>query len=211
MNKKLLLITFLLLIIPIGCSTVLHYMKTPAPCTIELLGGIRLPSTLTYSYVGKWQSIDKLCVLRAFNAWSKAIPELQFQEVLETTYSNIGLLRTTLGYNIGGRTIVLEYDYDGFIKMSGVALTTDPRMITTCEGIYKVALHEIGHVLGLGHPFEPRTDSVMNSMFGTNDLGGSISAVPSTCDVALVRQGSQNHSPIDRLVRVPIVPSRTAP
>lgn len=73
---------------------------------------------------------------------------------------------------------------DGYLDAANVWLTRDPDILTTCRGVTKVMLHELGHLHGLADVRTPGVRSVMNPLGGTDDHDQLVPLAPTRCDAA---------------------------
>ena len=157
---------------------------------------VRVPARLTYKIVGGgWTDEQKECVADAFWTWNTALRQagrrIQFRQVTTDT-AQITVLRASLGANVGGGLIGTTVDAHGYFTGAGLAVTSFTANVSSCATMYKVVLHEIGHVLGLDDVvyntvFSDRpVPSVMNAMGGTDDDREFIPPYPTSCDVAAI-------------------------
>lgn len=120
-------------------------------------------------------------VRSAFAKWA-SVANLEFVEVADAT--NVGI-RVGFDYidGRGGFIGTAQYSYSGFsfgsLTAAEIRFETDEgwrfdgsRWVASYGGdFYALALHEIGHAIGLGHVYDP--DLIMNWSLGVNlrDLG----------------------------------------
>jgi len=198
-SRTLKIIAVILAVILAIAVLVYFFPEGPTPCVNPPIptSGIRPNSTLAYLYIGDWDTPTKECFDKAITSWNLSLvdrPGVRFVPVETGVGPNVVLLLRDLGKTIGGATIGKAYDDGGYITGFGIALTTNKANVSNCSGIYKVALHELGHGLGLGHPMGTNASSVMNNMSGANDSGGNIAEVPTVCDVNQVALASLLHT-----------------
>jgi hypothetical protein len=157
---------------------------------------VRMPARLNYKIVGSgWTDEQKVCVSDAFWTWNTALRQsqhrIQFRQV-SIRAAQITVMRAPLAVNVGGGLVDTRVDENGHFKSTGLAVTSYADVVSSCAGIYKIVLHEIGHILGLADmtynkfSAERPVPSVMNTMGGANDEREFIPTFPTSCDVAAV-------------------------
>lgn len=115
----------------------------------------------------------KKLVQRAFDSWDDSI-DLDFKYVEQNSADiNIVFKKIDGPFNILGSASI-ERDRDDFIVSSGLRIdssdkwspewTTDPRDEDGAFNLTALAMHEIGHAIGIGHIVG--TPSIMNPSFG---------------------------------------------
>lgn len=163
---------------------------SPPTLSYRVADGTRL----NYKFVGReWNEDERACVDDAFRAWNTTLRQhyrrIRFQKV-SLGSAHITVLRVPLKSNVAAGLIDIRVDDNHHFKSAGLAIDTHTDNVSTCATIYKVTLHEIGHVLGLADTtynelFSKRpTPSVMNSLGGANDTRGFIPMLPTECDIA---------------------------
>lgn len=137
------------------------------------------------------------CVRRAFDTWNAVLhnegARIEFvYEPDATQQTNLVVSFTALPEQTGGAITQVHRGNDGYLNSVGILINNNKRTTSSCLGYYKITLHEIGHVLGLGHPnFEANNESsVMNNMEEPNDRSNEIPQMPTVCDVEQVRAAS---------------------
>lgn len=150
-----------------------------------LLGnmGFQPGSTITYRFYGGWGT-ETVCVKNAIAKWEAAAAAVGLNlDFVETTGSpDMTLTKTSLPGSTVGATTAPSLDSQGYTVGIGLQFTTNTNLLSTCDGFIKVALHEIGHALGLADTYGSGGSSVMNQLSGANDSGGNIPLDVTSCD-----------------------------
>jgi hypothetical protein len=181
-------------------DVVMQPVRSQAACVAPplLAHSVAPHTTLTYRLIGfpsgQSDSAD-LCIRRAFQIWNDALHDIDIQFVYQpdaTQQTNLVVYLGSLPAGTGGAITPVTRGSNGYVAGTGILINNDTRTLSSCLGYYKVGLHEIGHVLGLGHPFSSGESSVMNNMGGVNDVINDMPVVPTACDVEQVRQASMS-------------------
>ncbi len=93
--------------------------------------------------------------------------------------STSGLCRTTEAYSSTLQNVLTAYSAEAYIYLDNVEFLSENSAPTSGSAGYEVLLHEIGHALGLGHPFSglfqlaAAQDNTNNTVMSYNHQGGS--------------------------------------
>jgi hypothetical protein len=126
------------------------------------------------------------CVWRAFHAWTKAnvATSLGVRFVsgpggIVVRYADAAERLPT--YVAGGWTHPVRAD-DGALLRATIWLSTDRHVLSSCDGVTKTVLHELGHLHGLADHRGPAGTTVMNNLDRKNDSGKRLPMTPTACD-----------------------------
>ena len=148
-------------------------------------------ATVTYDWLGTWSpTTHPAAVGEAFGKWTSA----NVATTLNTSFSGpqaspmlalrTGDLPPKDGKPVaaGIPTADVHINPSGFIQSAVIFWTTNTSVLSTWEGFYVTALHEIGHLLGLDDTSGQNGESVMNQMSSKNDTRRFLSRSVTTCD-----------------------------
>lgn len=122
-------------------------------------------------------------------ASSGATADLHFANTDISGASTAGLCSWNQGYSYNDSNTVTSYTAGAYIYLDNVEFLTENTTPTAGSSGYETLLHELGHALGLKHPFDgsptlsPETDNTANSIMSYTDAGGPYSTF-SPYDVA---------------------------
>lgn len=168
---------------------------TPTPCGNNppiLSKGFRPETTVTYKFEGtNWSAAQQACVTESINNWSAANQTTGLKVTFTPWLSGQGspkilLVRTGLDVfpdPVGGKTVA-QVDSQGFITDAYIRFTDVTSFLSTCGGFKKVALHEFGHLMGLGDASGQPLSTVMNRMAGPNDGNNALASQVTSCDAS---------------------------
>lgn len=103
--------------------------------------------------------------------------------------STAGLSSWSLNYSFDSNNTVIDYSINAYVYLDNVEWLFDNNDLTPNGNGYEVLLHEIGHTLGLKHPFEgdptlpDNQDNTANTLMSYTSSGGPYSTY-SPFDVA---------------------------
>ena len=128
----------------------------------------------TYRFIQNWTESRKAAVKKAFDLWNDANARsglaTRFAPAEGAEGQDIAVWRQPLGVNSDLEPILGWFPTpdpprlqpDGRINGGSLFLTTDESALSSDMGYRKMALHEIGHALGLAHTGRRDGSSVMN-------------------------------------------------
>lgn len=144
------------------------------------------------------------CVDRAFEAWTRAnaatgldVRFVRGMGGIVVRFDRPGGLVLPEGKGAAWTDPVREFD--GFLEQAIIWLSSDSRLLDSCDGVTKMTLHELGHLHGLDDAGVYRGPSVMNRAARRNDVGGRIPFTPTSCDAQQARLASSSDERVARV------------
>ena len=116
---------------------------------------------------------------------SGAAADFHFRTTDLAGASTAGLTQISEGWSPAGGGVLTSYTAEAFIYLDNVEFLASGASPTSGSVGYEVLLHEIGHALGLGHPFDgsfplpPAQDNTNNTVMSYTHAGGNKSAFQS--------------------------------
>ncbi|WP_338849603.1 DUF4214 domain-containing protein [Massilia sp. W12] len=131
---------------------------------------------------------------RSMLSYVSSVTGIQFQEVSDASVADwrfsmrdieessvAGLCSWNTSYNYDGNQQITEYSAQAWIYLDNVEWNSANQNLIAGEAGYETLLHEIGHALGLKHPFQGGTrlpanqDNTSNTLMSYTDSGGPYS------------------------------------
>jgi hypothetical protein len=186
------------LIVTLGVVARLIAPLAASPCALAGVApnkvGFRAGATVPWTVHGApdgtpFPSHLRPCVAAAFAAWTAANARsgagVRFEPGpggIIVRFDNASRLVLTGAH--AGAWMEVARGADGALESAIVWLAADPAVISSCEGVTKAALHELGHLHGLADTVRHRAASVMNDFGGADDGRRHIPLAPTPCDAA---------------------------
>lgn len=135
------------------------------------------------------------CVVRAFDAWTTANAWAgSWVRFMPGRGGIVVRFDAAAGMVLHGRSAgawtSAQRAADGFLERADVWLSSNPHVVSTCQTVTKVLLHELGHLHGLADIRTHAGRSVMNPLGGADDRGRRVPMAPSRCDAAMAAVAS---------------------
>ena len=146
-------------------------------------------ATYHYRFYGAWTAQEQQCVRRSLDQWETALHDtldIRFVPVTDAhPLPTLALAKTRLPSPVGGAVVGVVMAPDGYLQRGSLLFTDDAQRLSSCDGFQKTTLHEVGHLLGLGHVDAGAVSSIMRpSMDGADDRGQGLPSSPTVCDIA---------------------------
>ena len=122
---------------------------------------------------------------------SGASADFHFGAINISGASTSGLCRSTSGYSYTSGEVLTSYTAEAYIYLDNVEFASSNANPTAGSSGYETLLHEIGHALGLSHPFDgtyklpAAQDNTNNTVMSYTRAGGSKSTFQSYDQLAL--------------------------
>jgi hypothetical protein len=143
-------------------------------------------SQVSYGFEGNWASNAQPAIQAAFTDWTNAnaITSLNTSFLGPQASPMLTLRQGPLPPNIAGGIPLsaMNLDANGVVQSAVVFWATDTNILSNADGFKVVALHEIGHLLGLDDTNGKGGSAVMNQMDGKNDKGKNLARTVTKCD-----------------------------
>ncbi len=127
--------------------------------------------------------ISKLTGIRFENTQSSGLADIHFAAGDLAEANVAGLCRSTFDFDMDAAGTLTEYTADAYVYLDNAEFASINNAPLKGSSGYEVLLHEIGHALGLGHPFDddpndpndpklsPTADNTSNTVMSYNHVG----------------------------------------